>query len=252
MNLFDCRQPNPTKDCFMPPIHLTDFHHMSSLIAAASNLATHAESVWQTVWHDMLKPGVPWIEKVLRPIVVYFFLIIGLRVAGKRELAQLNPFDLIVLLTLSNTVQNAIIGDDNSVSGGLVGAATLLAVNYAVVRVVRRSKWLQRLLEGRSDVLVSRGKLMERNLEKELMSRSDLAAAAHKQGIASLKDVERCVLEPTGTITFIEKKPGHDIERHEEVLALIGLVRKELAMLRSEKAAAGGGNGNGPGNAVLE
>ena len=79
-------------------------------------------------------------RKAIRPILVYFFLIIGLRVAGKRELAQLNPFDLIVLLTLSNTVHNAIIGNDNSVSGGFIGATTLLAVNYLVVRTVRRSK----------------------------------------------------------------------------------------------------------------
>ncbi len=235
----------------MTPIHLTDLHHLSGLIAAASNIAAHAESVWSTMWHDLLVPGVPWAEKMLRPIVVYFFLIIGLRIAGKRELAQLNPFDLIVLLTLSNTVQNAIIGDDNSVSGGLVGAATLLAVNYLVIRVVRRSKRLQRLLEGRSDVLVWRGKLLDQNLEKELMSRADLTAAAHKQGIASLKDVERCVLEPTGTITFIEKKPSHDVERHQELVAMIGLVRKELAVLRSATAAVEG-NGNGAENAGLE
>src|SRR5213078_4838268 len=77
---------------------------------------------------------VPVLEKIVRPILVYLFLIIGLRLAGKRELAQLNPFDLIVLLTLSNTVQNAIIGNDNSVVGGVIGATTLLAVNYFVVR----------------------------------------------------------------------------------------------------------------------
>ncbi|HEY6327762.1 MAG TPA: DUF421 domain-containing protein, partial [Blastocatellia bacterium] len=79
-------------------------------------------------WADMFHLGLPLIEKILRPIIVYAFLIIGLRLAGKRELAQLNPFDLVVLLTLSNTVQNAIIGDDNSVSGGLIGAATLLGI----------------------------------------------------------------------------------------------------------------------------
>ena len=86
------------------------------------------------VWTDMFVLALPVAEKILRPIVVYFFLVIGLRLAGKRELAQLNPFDLVVLLTLSNTVQNAIIGDDNSVTGGIIGAATLLLVNYLVVR----------------------------------------------------------------------------------------------------------------------
>jgi uncharacterized membrane protein YcaP (DUF421 family) len=219
----------------MLPLVLTNVVHLNGLLAAASDGTAGAGSAWGTVWHNLAAPGVPWIEKVLRPVLVYFFLIIGLRVAGKRELAQLNPFDLIVLLMLSNTVQNAIIGDDNSVSGGFVGATTLLAVNYLVVRVVRRSKRLQRLLEGRSDVLVWRGRLLDQNLEKEMMSRSDLAAAAHKQGIASLNDVERCVLEPTGTITFIEKKPSHEVERHDELMTLIGLVRKELAMLRADR-----------------
>ena len=76
----------------------------------------------------------PLAEKIIRPIIIYIFLIVGLRLAGKRELAQLNPFDLVVLLTLSNTVQNAIIGDDNSVTGGLVGASTLLLVNYLTVK----------------------------------------------------------------------------------------------------------------------
>src|ERR1035437_10118075 len=86
------------------------------------------------IWGDMLHLGVPVLEKILRPILVYAFLVVGLRLAGKRELAQLNAFDLVVLLTISNTVQNAIIGDDNSVSGGLIRAQTLLALNYAVVR----------------------------------------------------------------------------------------------------------------------
>src|SRR3979409_901594 len=84
--------------------------------------------------HDMFFLGLPIAEKILRPVIVYAFLILGLRLAGKRELAQLNPVDLIVLLTLSNTVQNAIIGEDNSVTGGLIGAATLLIVNHVVVR----------------------------------------------------------------------------------------------------------------------
>src|SRR2546428_12651352 len=101
-----------------------------------------------TVLQHMLHLGLPVAEKVLRPIVVYFFLIIGLRLAGKRELAQLNPFDLVVLLTLSNTVQNAIIGDDNSVTGGLIGAATLLIVNYAVVRFLYGHDKLEQLVEG--------------------------------------------------------------------------------------------------------
>jgi uncharacterized membrane protein YcaP (DUF421 family) len=108
------------------------------------------------ILHDMFVLGLPVTEKMLRPITVYVFLIAGLRVAGKRELAQLNPFDLVVLLTLSNTVQNAIIGDDNSVTGGIIGATTLLFVNYVVVRFLFEHEKLERLVEGDPDVLTGK------------------------------------------------------------------------------------------------
>src|SRR5438034_7714930 len=104
--------------------------------------------------HDMFALGLPVAEKILRPLMVYAFLIVGLRLAGKRELAQLNPFDLVVLLTISNTVQNAIIGNDNSVTGGIIGAATLLAVNYGVVRFLYTHERIDRLVEGDCDVLI--------------------------------------------------------------------------------------------------
>ncbi len=190
------------------------------------------------MWHDMFALSLPILEKMLRPILVYIFLIIGLRLAGKRELAQLNPFDLIVLLTLSNTVQNAIIGDDNSITGGVIGATTLLAVNYFVVRIVHRSKTLQHIVEGRRDVLVRDGHVREDHLARELITRADLKAAALKQGISSLKDVEECVLEPTGAISFIEKKPTHDMQLHGEVMSMLELLRKEVAILREANPAA--------------
>src|SRR5436305_6091785 len=98
----------------------------------------------QHAFRDMFVLAVPVVEKILRPILVYVFLIVALRLAGKRELAQLNPFDLVVLLTLSNTVQNAIIGNDNSVTGGIIGAMTLLIVNYVLVRFVSRHEALER------------------------------------------------------------------------------------------------------------
>ncbi len=102
----------------------------------------------------VLDQGLSILEKMLRPVIVYFFLIIGLRLAGKRELAQLNTFDLIVLLTLSNTVQNAIIGNDNSVSGGLLGAATLLGINALVVRFLYTHERIDRFVEGAPEVLI--------------------------------------------------------------------------------------------------
>src|ERR1700682_4359139 len=106
------------------------------------------------IWTDMFVLALPVAEKILRPIIIYFFLIIGLRLAGKRELAQLNPFDLVVLLTLSNPVQNAIIGDDNSVTGGIIGAATLLGINYLFVRFLYNHQTIDRIVEGAEDVLI--------------------------------------------------------------------------------------------------
>src|SRR5438045_9396874 len=119
--------------------------------------------------HDMFFLGVPVAEKLLRPVIVYFFLIAGLRLAGKRELAQLNPFDLVVLLTISNTVQNAIIGEDNSVTGGLIGAATLLIVNHFVVRFLYTHERLDRLVEGDCDVLIENGVVKMDRLQHELI-----------------------------------------------------------------------------------
>ena len=185
------------------------------------------------MWQEMFKPDIPIVEKMLRPVLVYIFLLVGLRLAGKRELAQLNAFDLIVLLTLSNTVQNAIIGSDNSVSGGFIGAATLLAVNYLVVRVSHRNKKLDRLIEGRADILMRNGKIVEEHLERELISHAQLQAAARKQGISSLHDVERCVLEPTGTITFVQKRPTADMSRHSELMDLLNKMSEEIKSLRS-------------------
>jgi uncharacterized membrane protein YcaP (DUF421 family) len=194
-----------------------------------------------TMWHDMFSLTIPLVEKILRPVIVYFFLLIGLRLAGKRELAQLNPFDFIVLMTLSNTVQNAIIGDDNTVLGGIIGAGSLIAINYAVVRMARSNRRLQRLLAGRGDVLIKNGVIQKDHLDRELISKAELLAAAHKQGIMSLKAVDYCVLEPTGTLTFIERKPGTDSIRHDEIITLLNKMGEELAAIKSARAAELGG-----------
>src|SRR5689334_16751414 len=110
-----------------------------------------------SMWKDMFLLALPLLEKVLRPVFVYIFLVVSLRLSGKRELVQLNPFDLVVLLTLSNTVQNAIIGDDNSVTGGVIGGATLLIVNHFVVRYLYSHEALDRFVECDPDVLIENG-----------------------------------------------------------------------------------------------
>ena len=173
---------------------------------------------WGVQFKDLLVPGIGIAEKILRPAVVYLFLVIGLRLAGKRELAQLNPFDMVVLLTLSNTVQNSIIGNDNSLSGGIIGAATLLVLNYFMVRLIFRHRRLEHLVEGDTDTLIRGGKIIVSRLKKELISIEELAEAAHKQGIASLSEIDKAVLDPNGTLSFTRKEPTLEMIRHHEIL----------------------------------
>jgi uncharacterized membrane protein YcaP (DUF421 family) len=189
------------------------------------------------IWTNMFVLGVPIAEKILRPIIVYIFLIVGLRLSGKRELAQLNPFDLIVLLTLSNTVQNAIIGNDNSVSGGIIGAASLLAVNYLVVRFLYDHRKIDQIVEGSPDVLIEAGKIHEHKLKRELITKEELAAAARKQGFDSLSEVQQCVLEPGGTLSFTARKPATEDIRHQELLKKFDALSEELARLRQRPPA---------------
>ena len=121
---------------------------------------------------NMLRVNLPLAEKVLRPILVYVFLVFLLRIFGKRELAQLNPFDLVVLLSLSNTVQNAIIGDDTSVTGGLIGAFTLCAFNYLVVRFLFKHRRIDQFIEGKPSILIRRGHIQRWALARELLTES--------------------------------------------------------------------------------
>jgi uncharacterized membrane protein YcaP (DUF421 family) len=190
------------------------------------------------IWKDMFVLGIPLLEKILRPIVIYAFLVISLRLSGKRELVQLNPFDLVVLLTLSNTVQNAIIGDDNSVLGGIIGATSLLVTNFLVVRFLYDHHKLDQLVEGRADVLIENGKVRPQRLKTEVITMAQLEAAARKQGFGSLSEVEQCVLEPGGTLTFLGKKPGTEDIRHQELLGRLEKVAQEIALLRGSRPPA--------------
>lgn len=151
---------------------------------------------------DLFTSGVPLIEKCLRTLAVYFFLIGLLRVAGKRTLGSFNSFDLVVLLLLSNTVQNALIGNDNSLIGGLVGAAVLILVNYVVVWYLYHHRKAERAIQGSSTILMRHGKYLDENLAKQLISRSELQAAARRQGIQKMSDVCIAKLETGGSVTF--------------------------------------------------
>jgi len=179
------------------------------------------------VFDHMFQLPLPIVEKLLRPVIVYLVLVLLLRIFGKRELAQLNPFDLVVLLSLSNTVQNAIIGDDNSVTGGIIGAFSLMAINWLVVRVLFRA------LEGRATVLVRDGQIDQKALERESLSREELLSVIHRQGFEDVHQVRRCELEPNGTFNVEAFDPSAADKRHAELLARIDALSREVATLRA-------------------
>jgi uncharacterized membrane protein YcaP (DUF421 family) len=180
----------------------------------------------------LIKPDLPVWEKILRAIGVYAFLIIGLRLSGKRELAQLNPFDLVVLLTLSNTVQNAIIGADNSLLGGLIGATALLVTNYFVVRFMFFHPKVEEVIEGQPVCLIEAGKVCEDKLRQELISETELRAAAHRQGFESLKEVQTAMLEPDGMFAFSRMEPTPEAIRYQEVIRRLDNLSEEFRKFR--------------------
>src|ERR1700756_4069216 len=180
------------------------------------------------IWKDMFVLGVPVLEKILRPVIVYIFLVLMLRLAGKRELVQLNPFDLVVLLLLSNTLQNAIIGEDNSVLGGIFGAALLLVVNAVTVRFLYRHPHLEELVEGKTEVLIENGEVKADVMEKNSITHAELEAAARRQGIPALCDVDHCCLEVGGALTFIERRPSEEERRHRGLLARLAQLEAQL------------------------
>jgi len=189
------------------------------------------------IFDHMFTLPLPILEKLLRPVVVYLVLVLLLRLFGKRELAQLNPFDLVVLLSLSNTVQNAIIGDDNSVTGGVIGAFSLLAINWLVVRVLFRSRRMTRALEGRATVLVHDGQIDRKAMAREALTREELLEVIHRQGFENLHQVRRCELEPNGTFYVEAFDPSAADKRHAELLERIDALSREVAALRAQTAS---------------
>jgi len=187
-------------------------------------------------WHDILIPPVSVLEKIVRAIVVYLFLIFALRAWGKRVMAQLNPFDLVVLLILSNTVQNAIIGNDNSISGGVIGAVALLVFNSFVVRRLYGHARLEKWVEGKPDLLIEHGKLREDILKRDGVSKHEVVTAAHKQGFDSLNDIEKAVLTPGAGLWFFRHIPTTDESRQTELLARLDRI-EQLISARTPPAA---------------
>jgi uncharacterized membrane protein YcaP (DUF421 family) len=196
-------------------------------------------SMFHTIMLSMFQMQLPWLEKILRPIIVYLVLIVFLRIFGKRELAQLNPFDLVVLLSLSNTVQNAIIGNDNSVSGGVIGAFALLAINWLLMRVLFKAPKITAAIEGTKTVLVSNGTVDEAAMKKETLTHDDLISVLNKNGFNRPEDVRLCVLEPNGTFYVEGITPTQEAVHSSELMEAVRLMSQELHTLRTEIAAKG-------------
>jgi len=153
----------------------------------------------------MLLPKPSWLEKILRPILVYVALLLAFRFLSKRDLTQNTTFDLLIVLLLSNVVQNALIGEDNSILGALVGAATLLLLSTGLNRLTSKNIKARRLLEGDPILLVHNGRILDDNMQKYAVSRPDLNAGLRGQNMITLGDVRYAFLELDGTISVIRK-----------------------------------------------
>ena len=186
---------------------------------------------------NMFHLPVPVLEKILRPVIVYLCLILFLRIFGKRELAQLNPFDLVVLLCLSNTVQNSIIGDDNSVSGGVIGVFSLLTINWVLTRWLFRSPKLSTVLEGTETVLIRHGVVDWAEAKKEALTELELRSVLHKQGFTDFAEVEKCVLEPNGNFYMEGIKALSDDAQRAELMREIKSLAIEVKELKGMLAA---------------
>jgi len=195
--------------------------------------------MFHTIMQSMFQMQLPWLEKILRPIIVYLILIVFLRVFGKRELAQLNPFDLVVLLSLSNTVQNAIIGNDNSVSGGVIGALALLTINWILMRLLFKAPKITAAIEGTKTILVSDGAVDQVAMKKETLTHDDLISVLNKNGFNRPEDVKLCVLEPNGTFYVEGITPNQETVHSQELMEAVAELTRQMRELRAEIAAKG-------------
>jgi len=193
------------------------------------------------MWDDLVTVGVPLADKIVRTVTVYLALLVLLRLVGKRDLAQLNSFDLVVMLLLSNVVQNAIIGEDNSLLGGLVGAVTLLAVNWLVAWLAAGPAVLGRILEGQPVVLASDGRYRWSTLRRLGLRRADVAVAIRKQGGSGVSETRRVSLEPGGTV-LVELRPGELNATRNDLAAIqtrLDAIERQLAALLARREENG-------------
>jgi uncharacterized membrane protein YcaP (DUF421 family) len=148
---------------------------------------------------------VPALDIVARTLAVYVLVLIGLRATGKREVGQMTPFDLVVVLLIANAVQNAMVGPDTSLTGGLIAAAVLLAANYALALASDRIPWLRRAVEGAPTLLIHDGHLITANLRAERVDPDEVLMALREHGVDRIEDVQLAVLEIDGSISVVQR-----------------------------------------------
>ena len=166
------------------------------------------------MWHAIFDMGISVGEKLLRAVIIYLFLLFALRLLGKRELAQQNTLDFLVLLLVANAVQNGIIGNDNSVTGAIVGAVALFGVNFTFKALAYRYPWADRVFEGSPSYLIKAGQFMDGTMRREQISKPELRAIAQRQGYESLDEVGTAILETDGNIRFERKGVEYRPEEH--------------------------------------
>jgi uncharacterized membrane protein YcaP (DUF421 family) len=171
------------------------------------------------MWNAMFDLHLSLGEKIIRAVVIYLFLVVMLRLVGKRELSQLNTLDFVVLLAVANAVQNGLIGSDNSVTGAVAGALTLFAVDGVLAFILFRQLRLRRIVEGTPTILMDHGVVLEDALRKEELTREDLLSALQSSGATTFDDVDRASLEPSGKVVFTPKQPTQATQQYDDLKA---------------------------------
>jgi uncharacterized membrane protein YcaP (DUF421 family) len=157
------------------------------------------------------RPEISILEKIIRPLLVFIFLLVAFRIFGKRELGSIGPFDLVIWLTISNVLQNAMIGPDNSLTGGLIGATTMFVANYSFASLSYRFPTFERLVQASPTILVENGKVLTENLRRELLTIEDLRHVLRKNQVdldEELPYLRKVLLESDGTVTITRRLHG--------------------------------------------
>ena len=180
------------------------------------------------MWDNSFYLDLSVIEKIIRPILIYLFLLVGLRLGGRRQLSQLNIMDFVVLLAVANAVQNGIIGHDESVSGAVIGATVLFLINGFAVLLTQRSRKIRRLLIGSEIILIKDGKALERSIRRERLGADDIHQAITEAGGRSIDDVELCIIEPNGHIVVRLKASSEVADSIAQLISRFDELEKRL------------------------